>query len=61
MKVQDYPTEMNAVIGCFMKGRKERESVCVCHTCLWEVETEMLTKTETRTALMFQRRGSFYP
>ena len=33
VKVQDYPAEVNTVVGCFMKGRKrerERERVCVC-------------------------------
>ena len=61
MKVQDYPTEMNAVVGCFVKGRKERVCVCVCHTHLWEAETETLMKTETQMASTFRRRGSFYP
>ena len=29
MKAQDYPTEMNTVIGCFVNGGK-REYVYVC-------------------------------
>ena len=51
MKPQDYPAEMYAVVGRFVKGgKRERESVCVCRTRLREAETETRTETETQTA-----------
>ena len=55
MKVQDYPAEMNAVVGCFVNGgKRERVCVCVSHT-----ETSAVLSHENTK--MWRKRVTIYP